>query len=85
MSDWRVAKSAPKDGSRVLIFDQETNEVQIAWWKDDDWHSALGPLGRSNVAHWRPNSALRPESSTQEVNRRGAAALLFVASVARRQ
>ncbi len=66
---WRSAKRAPKDGTRILAFDEELKEIVIAWWEDDDWQSVQGPLGRQSFQYWqllpRPPRASRKKAQAK--------------------
>ncbi len=65
MSDWRPIETAPKDGTRIIIFGSVTDmepEPRMGWWGDYD---AAGELGEplwvdddgseiEGATHWMP-------------------------------
>lgn len=60
-SAWQPIETAPKDGTRVILFDaQREPKEMIARWKADAWWGDPTPSGKSTVwrddtgAHWQP-------------------------------
>ena len=49
---WRAFDTAPKDGTRILVFDDELKVIEIAWWQDGTWRSVQGPIGRHGFNRW---------------------------------
>jgi hypothetical protein len=54
MSDWQPIETAPKDGTRVLIYEPNTEEggsVLLGKYEDGQWHDL--DFNR-NPTHWMP-------------------------------
>lgn len=59
LSDWQAIESAPKDGSDVLVFCDDTREMFVAFWnkKHKAWQYALwhdGTIVACAPAFWMP-------------------------------
>lgn len=61
MSAWQPIESAPKDGTRVLIY--QGGHVYIAWWDEKDWtgvwvifdcDDSFYSLTADHPTHWLP-------------------------------
>lgn len=55
MNDWKPIETAPKDGTRVLVWSQRIGCVEICWWDGDDWESMNGlyaPHCGDEPTHW---------------------------------
>lgn len=58
MNAWQTIDSAPKDGTRVLVFRAKWAEnMFVAWFNTEtgDWAPLLSPyIGLRDVTHWMP-------------------------------
>ncbi len=51
MNSWQPIKTAPKDGTRILVVGSESNQVRVDLWKQKLWW-----LSRQSdqPTHWMP-------------------------------
>lgn len=62
---WRSIDTAPKDGTRILLWHRyRPNSSVIGYWSAShgDWMSDSGELQRGFITHWQP----LPPGPTQE-------------------
>lgn len=54
MMQWRPMATAPKDGTRILLWDYAANRAVIGWWAEEK--GTLGWRGdlRGNPTLWMP-------------------------------
>lgn len=62
--NWQTIDTAPKDGTRVLVFDEDDRTWQIAHWQGPEtntpehwpigWRMSLFVIPPSSVKRWAP-------------------------------
>jgi hypothetical protein len=71
MNEWQPIKTAPDDGSDVLVYVENSNECFVVYWADDDdsWVYArapnVGPIS-CEPTYWMPLPAPPPSQSPSE-------------------
>lgn len=54
MTDWQPIESAPKDGTRVLLWIEPTKIAMPFMWGNGRWHGDDFPLNMATATHWMP-------------------------------
>ncbi len=67
---WQPIETAPKDGTRVLLYEPRDDEhmIEVGFWDYDSWY---GPVHVYTIwpTHWQPLPT-PPATSMAEVNQR---------------
>lgn len=69
---WQPMETAPKDGSRVLLFSPtESDYVRVGWWSAiyKEWMSHQSCTLFTHATHWMPLPAPPQETSPDETER----------------
>ena len=52
--EWQPIETAPKDGTRVLVYDKADDEILVCYWYDK-WELVYGGyVPDESVTHWMP-------------------------------
>jgi hypothetical protein len=60
MSEWQTIDTAPRDGTKILIWDELNDEVSIVFFNHDDadaytgWFHVNDWVGGARFLHWMP-------------------------------
>lgn len=79
MSAWRPIETAPKDGTRILIYyaapgasvkqawsaNERGHFIRVARWDDGKWRLDMSGHFRLDATHWMPLPAHPKEGETQ--------------------